>query len=137
MMAVGGLLGFELEAFAHLHADAARLEELDHLGVVLEVGAGRVAPRVAPAPVLLAEEPGQGGAVLVGEAELLADPAVPVLGQGLGHLDPEPVQEEVVPVLVLGVALAGRSSETRAPMVHHHEAGPVGLSGRDRSEEVG
>ena len=77
-------------------ADAVAAEELDHLGVVLEVRARRVAPRVAAPPVLLAEEADQGGPVLVGEAPLLADAVVPVLGQGLGHLDAEAVELEVV-----------------------------------------
>ena len=92
MMAVVDLLGVELESLAHLDADAVGAEELDHLGVVLEVGAGRVAPRVAATPVLLAEQAGQGGPVLVGEAPLLADPAVPVLGQRLGHLHAQAVR---------------------------------------------
>src|SRR5271157_2543517 len=50
---VGGLLGVQLETLGHGHPDAVGAEELDHLGVVLEVGARRVAPRVPPAPVLL------------------------------------------------------------------------------------
>ena len=43
----GGLLGFELELLGELHADAVELEQLGDLGLVLEVGARRVAPRVA------------------------------------------------------------------------------------------
>ena len=42
---VGGLLGVELELLGELHADPLRLEQLDQLGPVLEVGAGAVAER--------------------------------------------------------------------------------------------
>ena len=38
------LLGMELEPLAHLDPDAVGPEQLDHLGVVLEIGAGRIAP---------------------------------------------------------------------------------------------
>ena len=77
-------------------------------GVVLEVGAGRVAPRVAAAAVLLAEQAAERRAVLVGEAPLLADAVVPLLGQRLGHLDAEAVQQQVLLVLVVGEQLGGR-----------------------------
>src|SRR5690606_7300802 len=72
----GGLLGLVLEAglLAALQADALAAEQAEHGHVVLEVGAGGVAPRVAAAPVLLAEQAGQRRAVLAGEAPLLADP---------------------------------------------------------------
>ena len=52
------LLGFELELLGELHADSVQLEEVVELGLVVEVGAGGIAPRVARAPVLLAEETG-------------------------------------------------------------------------------
>ena len=80
----GGLLGLELEArlLVDLDPDPGGVEQVGHPFVVGQVGAGGVAPRVAPAAVLLAEQPGQAGPVLVGEAPLLADPAVPVLGEG-------------------------------------------------------
>src|SRR5207244_13319470 len=74
------LLGLEQVALADGHADAFRAKQLEHLGVVLQVGAGGVAPRVPPAPVLLAEQAGERGAVLAGEAPLLPDAAVPVPG---------------------------------------------------------
>src|SRR5579875_1903034 len=70
---VGRLFGDELEPVAHAHPDAVATEQLDHLGVVLQVRAGGVAPAVAAAAVLLAEQPCQGGPVLVGEPQLLAD----------------------------------------------------------------
>ena len=107
----GALLGLELELLGELHADAVQLEQVVELGLVLEVGARRVAPRVARPAVLLAEQPGERRAVLVGEAPLLADAAVPQLGERLGHLDREAVGEEVVLVAVGGeqlpLALAG------------------------------
>ena len=59
----GGLFRLVLEAglLAHLHAESPHIEQLAHREVVLEVGARRVAPRVAPAAVLLAEETGDRG----------------------------------------------------------------------------
>ena len=59
----GRLLGLVLEAglLADLDADAVGAEQLGHLRVVLEVGARGVAPRVAAAAVLLAEQPGEVG----------------------------------------------------------------------------
>ncbi len=87
------------------HADAVDLEQLGDLRLVVEVGARGVAPRVARAAVLLAEQPGERRAVLVGEAPLLADAAVPQLGERFGHLDREPVQQQVVLVLVGGEQL--------------------------------
>ena len=74
-----------------LHADAVELEQVVELGLVVEVGTRRVAPRVAGTAVLLAEQSGERGAVLVGEAPFLTDAAVPELGEGLGHLDRQPV----------------------------------------------
>ena len=68
-----------------------QVEQLVELGLVLEVGARRVAPRVPRAAVLLAEQAGERRAVLVGEAPLLADAPVPELGERFGHLDREPV----------------------------------------------
>src|ERR1700678_284175 len=53
---VRGLLGLHLESLAHRDADAVTAEELHHLFVVREVRTGRVAPRVAPTPVSLAEQ---------------------------------------------------------------------------------
>ncbi len=86
-------------------------------GVVLEVRARRVAPGVAAAPVLLAEQPVQARPVLAGKAPLLADAPVPVLGQSLGHLDRKPVQVQVIAIAVARQT-AGPSPPTAAePMV--------------------
>src|SRR5437879_5462322 len=92
----GRLLRLVLEVFAERHADPLGIEQLGDLGVVLEVGARRIAPRVPPTAVLLPEQTGERGAVLAGEPPLLADAAVPVLGQRLGHLDTEAMQEQIV-----------------------------------------
>ena len=113
------------------------LEQLVELGLVLEVGARRVAPRVARAAVLLAEQARERRAVLVGEAPLLADAAVPELGERLGHLDREAVAEEVVLVAVGGEQLALVHARPRAPIVTTWNAGVVGLARVDRPEEVG
>src|SRR3954453_21208004 len=73
------LLGLVLPlgVLADVHADAVGLEQLGHLGVVLEVWARRIAPRIAAAAVLLPEQSGQRRPVLAGKAPLLADAAVP------------------------------------------------------------
>src|SRR4029453_17428321 len=55
---------------ADLDAEALGAQQPCHRGVVLEVWTGRVAPRVAAAAVLLAEESAHGRAVLVDEAPL-------------------------------------------------------------------
>src|SRR4051795_12637011 len=58
----GGLFRLVLEPrlLVHLDADATGVEQLGDLLVVLEVGAGGIAPGVAAAPILLVEQPGQG-----------------------------------------------------------------------------
>ena len=84
----------------------SQLEQLVELHLVVEVGARGVAPRVARAAVLLAEETGERRAVFVGETPLLADPPVPQLGERLGHLHREPVAQQVLRVAVLGEELA-------------------------------
>ena len=78
-------------------------------------GTRRVAERVAAAAVLLTEQPGDRRPVLVGEAPLLTDAAVPQLGERLGHLDAEAVHVEVVGVLVLGEQLGGVLATRRRP----------------------
>src|SRR5436190_9742552 len=104
------LLGLVLEAglLRALEPDAFAIEQREHLGVVLEVGTRRIAPRVPATAVLLAEQAGERGAVLVGEPPLLADAPMPVLGEGLGHLDTEAVQVQVLLVSVVGEQLGGR-----------------------------
>src|SRR4051794_20034384 len=103
----GGILGAA-------HADAVGVEQLGHLGVVLEVRTGRVAPGVAAAPELLAEQAQQARTVLAAEAPFGPDAGVPVLGQRLGQLHPEAVQEEVVLVAVLGEQPGGCLRHLRA-----------------------
>src|SRR5438477_2941881 len=98
----GGLLGLVLPTrfFVALDTDVLGAQQLGDLGVVFEIGAGGIAPRIAPTAILLAEQAGQRRPVHVGEAPLLADAMVPVLGQRLGHLDPQTVQQQIVLVLV-------------------------------------
>ena len=101
------------------------VEQLVELHLVLEVGARGVAPRVARPAVLLAEEPGERRAVLVGEAPLLADAPVPQLRERLGHLHREAVGEQVLLVLVRREQLA---LALRRPLTdgHHVERRVVG-----------
>src|SRR5699024_9622682 len=84
----GRLLGVVLVTgvLAAFEADALTFEQLQDRLVVLEIGAGRIAPRVAPTTVLLAEQTGEGRAVLVSVTHLLTDPAMPQLAERLGHL---------------------------------------------------
>src|SRR4029453_5167462 len=112
----GGLLGLGLEArvLVALQANPLTLQQVQYLLVVLEVRAGGVAPRVAPAAVLLAEQAGERGPVLVGEPPLLPHAPVPVLGEGLGHLDPEAVEQEVLLVPVVGEQLGRALRHRRA-----------------------
>ena len=81
------------------------VQQVEQLGLVLELGAGRVAEGVARAAVALPEHGVERGVVLWGEADLVADARVPVLGERLGQLHREPVQLEVVAVGVLGEQL--------------------------------
>ena len=78
-------------------------------------GHAGIAPRVAAAAVLLAEQPAERRAVLVDEAPLGADPVVPHLGQRLGHLDADAVQHQVVLVLVRGEQLGRRLADRVRP----------------------
>src|SRR5690606_4101778 len=125
--------------------DALGAEQLGHGLVVLEVRARRISPGVAAAAVALAEQPvestavggGRVGAgwVLVRESPLLADAPVPVLGERLGHLHAEAVQEQIVLVLVRREQLGGALRDRRA---HRHdlERHVVEIAGVDRPEEV-
>ncbi len=121
---------------ADLDAEPVGAEQRGDGGVVLEVGARRVAPRVAAAAVLLAEQPADRRAVLADEPPLLADPLVPVLGERLGHLDAEAVQQQVLLVLV-GGEQPGRLLADRRAHRDDVEGGVVDLAGLDRPEEVG
>src|SRR5215831_17574783 len=110
---VGGLLGDELELLRQHYPDPLRAQQPDQLCPVVQVRAGRVAERVAAAAVADLEDAIQLGRVELGQAKLLAHTAVPVLRQGLGELNRQPVQLQVVPVGVLGEQLRGRSAELR------------------------
>src|ERR1700687_652908 len=94
----GGLLRLVLPTrlLVHDQADAVGFEEFGHLRVVLEIRAGRIPPRVTTASVLLAEESGERWPVLGGEAPLVPNAPMPVLRQCLGHLDAQPLPEQVV-----------------------------------------
>src|SRR5262245_61247980 len=106
----GRLLGLVLPArlLADLDAEPVGTQQARHGGVVLEIGARRVAPRVATTAVLLPEQTPHGGTVLLDEAPLRPDAPVPVLGEGFGHLDTEAVEQEIVLVAVLGEQLGRR-----------------------------
>src|SRR5699024_386447 len=100
ILEAGVLIAFE--------ADALPVEQLEDRLVVLEIGTGRIPPRVASAPVFLAEQPRERRTVLMGEPEFLTDSMVPELAEGLGHLDAETVQHQIFLITVLGEEL-GRS----------------------------
>ena len=59
---VGRLLGVQLQLLGQLDADPLRLQQLDQLGAVLQVRAGRVAEGVARTAVALPQDPRPGRA---------------------------------------------------------------------------
>ena len=63
-----GLLRVELELLAELDPDPLWFQERKELGLVLEVGARRVAEAVPRTPVSLAEDPSQVRGILPCEA---------------------------------------------------------------------
>src|SRR5690349_13643680 len=85
----GGLLGDELELFTQLDADAFGPEQLEELGLVFEVGAGRVAEAEARPLIALMEELRELRGVAPGDPQLLADVLVPEFRERLGRLDRE------------------------------------------------
>src|ERR1700729_4364630 len=124
----GGLLRVELprRLLADRYPDAVGAQELGALGVVLQVGTGRVTPGVTATPVLLAEQAAERRAVLADEAPFFPNAAMPVFGQGFGHLDAQAVQVEVVLVAVLGKK-TGRLVGGLRSHGYHVEGGVVGL----------
>ena len=102
---VGGLFRRQLELLRQRHPDPLGPQQAHHGGPVLQVRAGRVAEGVTAAPVADLQDAVQVGRVVPGQAGLLADPAVPVLCEGLGQLDRQPVQLQVLAVGVLGEEL--------------------------------
>ena len=108
--------GVELEALASRRR-RSRSAPSSSATLALSVRSGQAGypPAVPAAPVLLAEEAGQAWArPFSGEAELLADAMVPVLGQSLGHLHPEAVEEQVPRGILVGVE-TGRCLPPRTP----------------------
>src|ERR1700733_6351413 len=81
---IGGLLGGQLELLRQGHADSLGGQQPHHLGPVLQVRAGRVAESVPAAPVAHLQKVVQVAGIVAAEAQLGADPLVPVLGQRLG-----------------------------------------------------
>src|SRR5205823_1043489 len=81
---IGALLGGEHEVFGEGDADFFGFEDLSDECAVFEVGAGWVAEGIAAAAVGLLEDLGDAGGIFGPEAEFLAHPLVPELGQGLG-----------------------------------------------------
>src|SRR3954454_15784385 len=58
---VGRLLGDQLERLRQRYPDPLRMQQLDHLRAVFEIGTGRIAEGVAgPAIALMREQVGQG-----------------------------------------------------------------------------
>ena len=84
--------GFHHEAFSELDADFFGAKEGEELGLVFEVGAGRVAEAVAFAAVAGGEAFLHGHVGAVGEAPLFAEAAVEPFGGGFGGFDGEGLQ---------------------------------------------
>src|SRR5262249_14849197 len=111
---VGRLLGRELKLLGQCHADPLPVEQPHELRAVLQVWAGRVAERVPAAAVSHPQDAVDGVRVVTADAKRLAYPRVPELREGLGKLNREPVQLQVVPVGVLGEQLGGGIADLRA-----------------------
>jgi hypothetical protein len=111
------LLGVELGFLADGDADAHGAQEVEQLGLVLQVGAGGVAEGISGTSIAMANHFGHGAVVLVAEAELSADARVHVFGHGLGQLDAETEQAEIVAIAVGQEPLA---LELRRAIAHGH-----------------
>ena len=99
---VGGLFGLQLGVLAHGHADALRAQELHNFRVVGQIGARRVcASSGRPDTAGTARSSSAPSSSAKPSSSLPS--AVPVLGQGLGHLHPETMEEQVILVLVGGL----------------------------------
>src|SRR5438270_856712 len=102
----GRLLGIELVFLAEADADLLGMQQLQQLLLVGEVRAGRVAEGIAAAAIALRQHLVVVARLFGGEAQFAADALVRVFGEGLGHLDREAVQIEVILIAVVGEPLA-------------------------------
>ena len=122
-----------------LDADPLRPEQIHQLAPILQVGAGRIAERVARSAVCLVADHLLHRPVVGGEPEIGADPGVPHLGQRLGELHAQAVQLQVVAVGVLLEQPAGHLGDT-APHGDQVERDDVRALGQGQlavAEEVG
>src|SRR2546422_9153208 len=131
----GGLLRIQLELLAEGDAQPLGLEELDQLGLVLQIWAGRVAEAVAGPAVVLVEELDDLAGVIAADAQLGPHLAVEVLGEGLRGLHPHAVEVEVIGVAALREPAPLHLAH---PRTHRHcgEGDHVALTGLYRAEEV-
>ena len=89
---IGGLLWVQLELLREFHADALRLQQVNHALTEGQIRAGTIAEGVTSATVLQVKEVlgivgvFRANTCAVGERELGANALVPVLGQRLGEL---------------------------------------------------
>src|SRR5690606_15737409 len=86
----GGLLRVELVLLRQRDPDPLGVEQLEQLHLILEVGAGGVAERVAAALDVVLEHAVER--LVAADAERGADAGVPVLRERLGALDRQAVQ---------------------------------------------
>src|ERR1051326_6948716 len=133
----GGLFGLELEGVCKADADGLLgMQQREELGLVFEVGAGRVSEGVARAAVLLVEEVGDARGVVLGDAELFSDFLVHKFGEGFGGFNAESVAIEVAGefagVEELFGDLGGAAADGDAGEADHVEA-----TARARGEEIG
>src|SRR6266542_131840 len=132
----GGLLRVKLVFLGQFDPDPPRIQQLEDLGLLLQVRASGVPERVSRPPVAQVEERLHLLGVLVGDAQLLADALVPVLGERLGHLDGDAVQLQVLAVAV-GVEQLGGRVRGRSAHGDHVEHYDIHVAGGDRPEVVG
>ncbi len=100
---------------------SSALQQRQQLLLVGEVGAGGIAEGIAAAAIALRKHRVVVARLLGGEAQFAADALVDVFGEGLGHLDREAVQIEVILVAVVGEPFARRF---RGAPAHRHDLQP-------------
>src|SRR3954468_15623638 len=94
----GALFGVQLELLGQTDLDPLRFQKRKELGLILEVGAGGIAKRIAAAMVFLVEPFANLWSIFVRDAELLTHPAVPQLSQAFRSFDAQPMQVQVIAI---------------------------------------
>lgn len=97
---IGALLRVERVLIGQGDADPLTVEQSKQLGLVFEVGTSGIAEAIARTLVTLREEPLDLLRIFACDPQLFADPLVPQLRKRLGGFDAEPVEVQVVLVVI-------------------------------------